>query len=1036
MFTYQATLNNGHTFVTSDVTELGTATFSNAVYTGQEQSGTITIKGTLKQRHSIIGRYQDGELQDNCVFFFDTLNLVADVAFSNPIMSIQIKDFPTCSLSDMNAPTSDNGMLTGGSIYVTLGNGSSQVITGDQVKYEADQGITDTSYSKMVTITATYNNMTAMGNMTITNPIIFMGQSQEAYIPASYYGQAHTTILLEHFANRISIKYANGAMEPITPQALRIVNQADADKLYVPNIRDDSAMTSPLTYAYPDDTLTTGHGLFVAVYKDTREGSNHRTITSGALRYWVVNAPKEFEGNTIVPLLAETDPLLPYLTSVSTIPHSVKLMNGRYKTINITEFAPIPNVQTATEYITATVSVTYTENNQTISGEIYVHVYNPVTAITGPYTDPGNITVTNTSAITSQQLLNNPGLVRVQFHNGLNGVIAPKSFSGLDEVKIEDATLIKQFDIIAQYCTPYGGVNCTSPMDNPVKVILLNPVIDATINVTEGSVSNPIVLSTVSKTAKLNATLYHSNGATEMATNPIAGPCTLYKSGTMNSTEEATNQEEGDVETTLTVSRNSSSSFNRMDAGKATAISTPSWRINKGVKLYWINKPASITVTNISCNVEKHTVKKVTPSATVTVTYENGAIATDKSASAEPVDNITKRTFKEERNPTVTYEASNGHLIETTCTFYLENPIVSIRYAGESEKKLSSSSITINSLYVITWKNERYNTLGDEETEKWGKLVLNITSTDRNISVTNNNTTSPTVKYTGKNTVTTIKCVATWNNAQNDEIGGLKTCTHTITIINEPSFYHNYHSMPSSTRADNLMLTTPVEDGGMTFSPTISLTIRGANGVVMDTVSVFTTESFYKVQGIYEFTSQENGTETNTFSESVCKSATFVYTYNGYRLSTVISCYPRNSVDTYEYKASEPTYKSNGDSYYSASEFTFTAYCYDVFDSGATRYVGTETNQRTSAFYLLYSTSTETIYPHVTKLNSGTVSKHVSSVPHSTVSYKTHYAVELGNISHERYVNGVASGRHDFHPAQITAFSDEYNTYASPFKRF
>lgn len=957
MFTYQATLNNGHTFVTSDVTELGTATFSNAVYTGQEQSGTITIKGTLEQRHSIIGRYEDGELQDNYVFFFDTLNLVADVAFSNPIMSIQIKDFPTCSLSNMKAPTSDNGMLTGGSIYVTLGNGTSSVITGDQVKYEADQGITDASYSKMVTITATYNNMTATGNMTITNPITMIGQTQEVYIPASYYSQVYTTILPEHFANRVSVKYANGVMEPITPMALRVVDQADVDKLYAPNIRDNSATTSRLTYAYPDDTLTE-RGMFMAVYKDTREGANYPAITSNTLRYYVVNTPKELEGSTIIPLLAEKDPSLPFLTSVSSITHSARLMNGTYKNIAITKFEPIPNVQTATESITAKVAVTYTENNQTLSDEIYVYVYNPVVKILGVHSSPKQITVTNTNTITSNDIQKAPGSLSVQLHNGLNTYVAPQSFTNLDDAYIADDTMTKMCIVDAVYKSTLG-----EQLQYPVNLLLLNPPMAAVVTLDSGSSTNKLVLAPTAQSVTFaDCKIKYSNQqVSSIDCTPQTIP-QIFKSGT-NVDGEATINETGEQQFDVSIAYDASETYNIMVDGETLNYTMPADIVSTRVTVYWKNIVKSIKVTNIKC-ISVTSGNPVPTDVKVTVTYNNNATATNQSASASAVDNLTGFSASSaSRTTTVTYTATHGQQISISHTFTMYNPITRIVYATSSNsffaptELIGSATTTASNVYVIYRASGNYSTIGSptHNTYKTPWLNMSLSSKNGSVSFSSNNTATPKITYTGSNVEVTINCTATLNSSAVRTPYDVTTCTHTLTLINTPSVKNTYSTETDTNKENSLKVNAWYEDTAPTVK--VELEVVGANGVSLGVTELLATNTLSKGTGAKLYALQDGTVATtDTYSSSCEKRLSFSGTYEGHDVNTIITCYVYNEFNRYEYAVTGLTRVQN--STYSPSDFTATLTVYKTCTNGYKTVINTIKWSDATKFYVHTSSTT------------------------------------------------------------------------------
>lgn len=719
-FLYTITLTSGYSW-TLDASELNqymNISTNYPTYKDDAETGSVAIKwtGTPRNTTLISGQYENGEVKpDYKLQVGQTVTWECQAVFYNPYTRIELTYAPNCNITSTAIPSSENSMLSGGVTTVYRANGHAKTLNNSEVKYVASEGITDATYSKKVNITATYNELTdTIEDVTIYNPVnpdsLVQDPNGKKHVYASSAKQKYTTAYPYHFSKGLKVTYANGVTANVTPTAFDVGEHAGEEKFYTNNIQNYNKISALHTDGgWVNTSLSTGKGIIKGLYVDDRAGvTGARTMTC-ELHYYVINEPQSTTTN--YPQALAENYQNQYLTDRrATI--EVVLMNGIKSVANV-YLEQIENIQNDDEYALKQCDVYYSTPYYTMtSGSYGVYVYNPADKINFVKADPSPIQVTDTNVITSSAIEQSPGLLEVTLHNGKTKSVKPQSFTGLENVKITDKTIAKQFDIIAHYQTQeYEDATklTTEGLTRPVKLILRNPPTEAIITLTKGTQSNPIVLTNTSQKINFTSKIKYSNKITEDVTPTSAQY--LYPTGKLSS-GTATDKESGNAEMTVTLLCTQSVTFERLNINGAqindTIPSEDEKTVSKKVNVYWNNNPVSITKNSLSCAVENYNTEKVTPSAKVNVTYTNGVTKNNVTAVATPVDNIRDKTYQVTRYTDLSYTANGVTKELKTQSVILTNKATTYSIGNLTAGFTNGSGVkTINIAGTVTLTNGR-----------------------------------------------------------------------------------------------------------------------------------------------------------------------------------------------------------------------------------------------------------------------------------------------------------------------------------------
>lgn len=705
---YRLTYANGTT--TSWATASTNTNFSvtNATYDGTLTSGTLSCTAYYAASSFSTTIYENGgtsaitlergRLTDNQAVDSGQTKL-SSIPFSNPISSISIAQVPQATITSTAAPTTDNGMLSGGTINVTLANGKAISTVSSGVKFFCTAGHDTTDYSKSVYVYAQYSGMESSKTshtITLVNPITSVTQGTVPTVTASN-TKVNFPLATSGVNGTLKITYKNGKTATSAPTYFRLGNStADYATVYPANISTATETTLTRTTAANGENSTTYNDL-KAYYKDTRSGANYNTtisfkvnitnrivsLTSGAFNFRLTSANAStatIAGNTVVTSIPAT------------------YSNGATGPVTPTSVTNISNSPSAKELQQTTCTVSY----NSLSCTVTINIINPVTGISR-YTDPSTYTVTSTSALTSANIISNgAGLVKVTYTSGHTTTAAPSSFTNLTNVKIADATMIAQPSLTANYATTYSGTKtCT------VYIILKNPPKSSALTLSLGSSSNKATLTRTGVQLTGTITTTYNNGAKSTAYSNASFPI-LYKSGTTNSSTAATTTTSGTTSVQASCSIPASGTKSPyVNGASGSAVQTAGNTFTTpAVTAYWQLRPESIAEKWDGASVANFKVTEVQPWATVTATYTNGAQAEVTGLKGSYVANITDATYQASRTSTVTYTL-NGGSASCTISFVMTNSATAYNIFSDTFTMTGSTTLTIPVTGTVTLTNGR-----------------------------------------------------------------------------------------------------------------------------------------------------------------------------------------------------------------------------------------------------------------------------------------------------------------------------------------
>lgn len=903
--TYTVTYQNKHTTTAKSTSSSWTSTINDAgtnlsktysfAWTALTSNSTAisftqTATGTLnKPAYGTWNRMVDGQNEAFSTTALTTTD-TCTATVSNPEYQLT---FPTApSIYGGTVKTTNNltgskssttaGQWSGGQVVMRYYNNATEDVTAN-VTYSSPS-ITDTAYSKSVTVTAAYTkkNGTATtvtkSSVTIYNYLTGVSQYKNAQVYAA--STLNTQLTLAATKNTLTATYANGKSETVgsgtdatTNIYLGTSSTLRNTTCWVESIATATVTTAQRTTAATkkdDDSRAT----IRIIYTDYRTGSNQTAELSG-YKVTVINTFKEIDDNgnqrtNDVTMTSSANPPKPTDTV------TVKLHNG--KTIEAPAVYGQPTAITNNdEYQDKEISVSATAaDGVTITGTVVCRVINPITQITA-YTDPDNITVTSTSAITSGLCKN--GQVTATYTNGKTKQHNVSSYTNLSNAKITNTTKSTRVTITANLSTSYSG---TKTCD--IHVVLCNPVTNASwaISGTGSSESSRLTLGTGSNTVSGTITYTYSNGQTS----------TESKSSSW--TDTSTTNETGSKSLSVTASQ-SATTQNKLSAGTTSSVTaTNAYSKSCSDTAYWKNNPSSCSVVSASCSVATYTSSTTTPSATVKVTYTNGASTNRTATKCDAVANITNSTYTASRSSKAYYTA-NGVTVNCAISVKLTNAITYYWCGNDINDTFSSTSKSFTLSGTAKFTNG-YSTT-------WTADSLTINSAKWNGSnSTNYSTSGGTLTVNATNTagkwVVSLTARVNSNGGRTDDI--TITCTNGIKSITAYTNTGRTTAAPTTsnytsyTSESSYPIFTYNKGNTTSFTPS-SLYFKA----VYDTGSTWsinwdnthmscTSNPGHNVTYTY-------ANSSNQFSASSTRNTTWQVEENGYTASTTFRCVPKSS---------------------------------------------------------------------------------------------------------------------------------------------
>lgn len=880
---------------------------TNATYDGILTSGTLsctayyaassfstTIYDTSGNTSSIT--LERGRLKDNQAVDSGQTKL-SSIPFSNPMSSITIAQMPQATITSTAAPTTDNGMLSGGTIDVTLANGKAISAVSSGVKFFCTAGHDTTDYSKSVYVYAQYSGLESSKTaktITLVNPVVSVTQGTVPTMTAKDI-QTNFALAVSNVTGTLTVTYKNGKTASVAPKYFRLgTSTADYSTVYIANINTAIDTTLTRTTAAKGENSTT-YSALKAYYKDERSGANYnKTIDFKVnITNHVVSLT---EGTFTITLTSETVTTTTFAgnTVIKSIPATFS--NGALGPVTPTSVTNISSSPSAKEVQETTCTVYY----NSVSCTPTIHIVNPVTSISR-YTDPSAYTVTNKNALTSANILDNgAGLVTVTYTSGHTKTDKPTSFTGLTNVKITDATMISQPALTANYKTKHSGTKtCT------VYIILKNPPKSSALTLSVGSSSNKATLTRTGVQLTGTITTTYNNGATSTAYSNASFPI-LYKSGTTNSSTAATTTTSGTtkVKASCTIPASGTKSPYVNGASGSAVQTAGNTFTTPEVTAYWQLQPESIAEKYDGASVANYKTTQVTPWATVTATYSNGAQAEVTGLHGSKVANITDTTYQANRTSTVTYTL-NGGSASCQISFTLTNKATafSVSNSGQVYKFTGTTSRTIAVTGVVQLTNGRtVNTNASSVTQKscTGNQVTSPSISGYNITFTCSSAAAGTTTFTGTAKTTThggasAQFSFTLQNAMS-RITAYATSSYTNNyFMNYTTYSENYYPRLTLNSSGNVTACRTI-GGGSVSAPTgnkIYMLVTYSNGKTWRTSWGGTTASNWK------WTTAPTHTVASTYRNSADKynsgalqQVTAQFTQGGLTQTVTFYCIP------------------------------------------------------------------------------------------------------------------------------------------------
>ena len=750
--------------VNGDKTATYTFGYTNVTYTGTNITATLESTGTLAcPTFGSWTTYKDGKTSTVGA----TARNVTDafsVTASNPEKTLTITAAPSIkggTVTSTSAPTGStgsttNGQFTGGTVVMTYGNTKTENVSAS---FTSSAGITDTAYSKSVTVTASYTGKAGGAwsdteTVTIYNTLKGVAQRSTPTILAA--STTNTQLTLANTKNTLTATYNNGKTATVgdgtsttTNIYLNGTNRNTA--CWVESISTNTVTTATRTTAGASNSTTSRYSIKV-VYTDTRSGSNKATAEIAAYSVTVKNTYAS---------ISTTSTSAVYMTGANATPKptdavTIVLSNGKTMTHSSPTYGQPTSITDATEYADRTISVSATATDgTTVSRNVTCRVINkPKSA--AKHTNPTSKVVSNQSQYPASSV--SGGKLTVTFTNGATATKDCTSYATTASTKLTGTTASGTFDITGYYAGSYATVSAT------LQLTLTNTPKSATYS------PNSITLSSSGQKPSGTLAVTYDNGYVENHT--VTSSTTIYSSGT-DSNSGATTKTSG----TCYVTASKTVAGESMSATGTCSWSNPLKSIsdNGGANRNCADAGKTITMSNSYVNGES-----------VKATYTNGATKNvEPKLPGNEWDNASGTS-------TITYSVpvsyTDGGVTKTcniTVTIYV--PLSSISTSAKTATFSSTEVSTSISTVIGTYKN--------------GKTA-SLTPT---LSVIINGNSSSTISISG----TTVKCTysgtdyAKWSSAITATAGG-KSCTVPINYVNTPTMETYTSQSTSGTKVNNI----------------------------------------------------------------------------------------------------------------------------------------------------------------------------------------------------------------------------------------
>jgi hypothetical protein len=715
--TWNSTIQNGG----STQTKSYSFTWTNLTSTSTEYriSFTQTANGTLNRPG--YGTWTRKANGGNATFTANngTTDDSCTATVTNPEYQLTLSSAPyvhgSTVKSASNLTGSQNsttaGQWRGGTVTMKYCNGAVEDVTAS-VTYSSPS-ITNTAYSKKVTVTATYTKK-AGGTATATKADVtiynYLSSISQSKVPSIYATTAKNAQLkLTDTTHTITATYANGKTEVVgvgdtTDTNIYLGSTIRNTACFVPN--PTAARVETVQHTTATTTAAgTSYSSIIIKYDDYRTTTTY-TGSVKEISGYKVDVVNGYSSITTT----KVDNVYMSGTTVSapTTKVTVQLNNGT--TISVTPTYTTPAAITdATEYVDRTITATCKDTyGKTVTKSVTCRVINKAKSATNK-ANPNAVTVTNTSKVTSLS----GGKLTVTFENGKTADLACTSYTIPDTAKITDTTTLKSLTITGVWSGAYSSASASQTLT------LKNPASSATLT------NMSVVLSTGAVTPSSTLTVKHSNGQTKGYTVN----CTAVQPTGTTSTGTATTDESG----SCTVSASKT-----VDGVKVSDSATCSWTnpvtsLADQKKAYRNCATAGNTLTLSNDYVyDRYATATLQNGATKTVTV---SIYYDKD-----VANVTGTTYTNYKYVSASYGG------KTISNFQVKvyNPLSSISVTDKAAS-FSSDTASISSITATaTYRNgeSKYNV----------KPTLSVVSTQAGTASVSGTTVS--CKYTGTSEVT------------------------------------------------------------------------------------------------------------------------------------------------------------------------------------------------------------------------------------------------------------------------------------------
>ena len=673
--TWNSTIQNGG----STQTKSYSFTWTNLTSTSTEYriSFTQTANGTLNRPG--YGTWTRKANGGNATFTANngTTDDSCTATVTNPEYQLTLSSAPyvhgSTVKSTSNLTGSQNsttaGQWRGGTVTMKYCNGAVEDVTAS-VTYSSPS-ITNTAYSKNVTVTATYTkkaggNATATkANVKICNYMVSISQYQAAKVYAA--STTNTQLKLTNTTHTILATYANGQTEVVGTGATSDTN------IYIgTTIRNSECFVQSLLEAKVEDAMRTtavttstktDYTTLKVKYDDYRTSDTYTGSVQEISGYQVqvINGYKSIT-------TAKTSNV--YMTAANTTPKptdsiTVKLNNDKSITVSNPTYTQPASITDTTECIDRTITVSCTDKyNKTVSRDVTCHVVNKPTSATVK-TQPAQKTVSTQTQFPASSVTG--GQLTVTYANGQTATRNCTSYATTASTKLTGTTASGTFDITGYYRDSACGHNTVSAT---MSLKLVNTPKSASF------APGNITLSASGQQPKGTLTVTYDNGHQVPYTNQTS-TTTIYSSGTTTNSG-ATQTYSGSVTVYASVSV----------AGETmTGSGTCSWT----------NPLTSLVQTGTAYRDCATSGNKITMSNSLvngeagTVTYASGATkAVTPTLAGNDVDNVTGTSYYHSRSTTGSF-TENNVTVSCTITVSIRNPVYTV---SVGDKKASFPGYT------------------------------------------------------------------------------------------------------------------------------------------------------------------------------------------------------------------------------------------------------------------------------------------------------------------------------------------------------